>query len=470
MQTNDRKVIDDNSQLLGTVKKALTKGRQFVTSGFTFCKILNGATFDTLSAIMAVEFNLDRIPEFRNIIDEKAREIAAGFTKKYPQLYSENVDRMACYLAADGTSKIAAGAARPMLKRINRINYFKPVLPALSPSRADSKPYYKFGYIIMISGNKTVFQNFMYLLNELDDGTAFFYLHVDQDSDDLYDVIQDYLKKRKLEELHLLGMADALESNIMFATKRYRLGGNHSSMPLIALLNTYWECLDRVKWEYVINLSVYDLPMRKSREIERLLSLPKNLGRNFIGLMQEGLNGMGSMYSTASVLNINSTSVGNASTAFTPAEIGFYLPPKRTWKPCRQAPTMILKRDFVKFLRKSDDVANLLTYFEHSSLSHEGFFCYVIINVGDFLPTLDASSKHFYSLQDDYIVGINPDDIGKIVEGEEEDEDDDPRYLFALNVDVRSDEGVNVVHWIRENHLEKHFEVQFSDEDEEIDF
>ncbi|KAI8854941.1 hypothetical protein BC829DRAFT_378860 [Chytridium lagenaria] len=433
-----------NDNYLDFLNVAIKRGRLFTAKGFEFCEILNEAKFDSLSVIISLGISLEKkssIPIFVKVIDSKAREIANTLYGKHTYLDVKDLNRFACYAAADGSTNLAGSLPRTMLRRVNSKNYFNDILPAIIPSRSfmdrqDQKPFYKIAYVITISGNST-----------LDDGSAVFLLHVDLDSEDLFEEIRLYMMERQPERLNLLGVKNDKRDNVFISSKRYRLGRTNSQS-LMVMLNTFWEFLDLANWEHLINLSVFDVPMRKTREIVRILGLPHNKDRNFVEILEEN-DLLANIYTQAKLPRLDSTEGGPS--FYTPSELGFMLAPMRRWQTCRQIYGMILTREYIEYLRSSDEVAFLLAFFEHSTTPHDGFFCHAVsIKIG-------RSAKRFFTLVHDIVIrNTTMSDIESIGDGEDSGENDDPRFLFALNVDVRQDDGIRLVHWLRENHVEKH--------------
>ncbi|KAJ3112408.1 hypothetical protein HDU96_004587 [Phlyctochytrium bullatum] len=248
---------DDGTKLIGrkvnyqlyldSLTKALKRGRSLTVSGFKHCSLLNNSTYDTLAVAISLNMVMEKATSSRQLVEyveAKAQEISAVLIKAHPDLDAE------------------------------------------------------LGFIIMATGNASAIDNFRFLLNELDDGTATFMIHVDEESEALYTEITKYVTLRQNERQRLLAKsAEGIHKNIYFASKRFR--GSGQTYPLLAILNTMWEFSDLVAWDNVINLSLYEVPLRKSREILRILSLPQNRNRNFVHLGQsEGT--VATLFGTAS--------------------------------------------------------------------------------------------------------------------------------------------------------------------------
>ncbi|KAI9349421.1 hypothetical protein DFJ73DRAFT_404479 [Zopfochytrium polystomum] len=127
------------------------------------------------------------------------------------------------------------------------------------------------------------------LISELDDGSAVFLIHVDLRFPALFDRVQSWINDRNrivAERQESDGnqsatIGGAATGNVFLAKFRYRGMWGHISLVWMQL-SGFWELHDLAEWDYVINLSAHDFPLRRSREIHRLLSKEENRGRNFI--------------------------------------------------------------------------------------------------------------------------------------------------------------------------------------------
>ncbi|KAJ3106002.1 hypothetical protein HDU97_007186 [Phlyctochytrium planicorne] len=111
-------------------------------------------------------------------------------------------------------------------------------------------------YLLMIHGDESIVENVKYLVEALDDASAIMLIHVDLRYQHLYDTVSNYISEREVRM-------------------------NERSLVWIEL-SGFWELMDLAEWKHVINLSAMDLPLRKSKEIGRILGMPKNSGNDFI--------------------------------------------------------------------------------------------------------------------------------------------------------------------------------------------
>lgn len=165
---------------------------------------------------------------------------------------------MACYLAAQGNNQMANLSASVFLRSIHANNYFKEELPALSRNFTRlprPKKKFKLAYYILILGEKELI-NLENLLKVVDDGNAFILIQIDQR---IYQMVQKELSS-------LLKQS----RNIIVAKTLYLHVQGHISK-LFSLLNGYFELMDAATWDYVINLSVMDWPLRSNKEIYSIL-------------------------------------------------------------------------------------------------------------------------------------------------------------------------------------------------------
>ncbi|ORY33632.1 hypothetical protein BCR33DRAFT_791425 [Rhizoclosmatium globosum] len=294
----------------------------FRAHGFEFCHNLNNATFnlDTVlynwkssSPKRISELN-PTVSEFASFIDTKAKDIISLIELRFPgDFEEEQTRRLACFIAAEGSNPLANLSDTRLINMIDRLAYFKEILPAIQsrslPARIPSpqevrnikdralyrhlksdgsKRKYKLAYLLMIHGDITTMPDVRQLIEELDDGSAVFLIHVDKKSEDLKAAVIDMIASREKAlksqlkktngEINSWDPTD-VPGNVFMTSKSYEISWGHGSL-MWCQLNGFWELLDLAEWEYVINLSASDYPLRKSREIAHILSQPKYKGRN----------------------------------------------------------------------------------------------------------------------------------------------------------------------------------------------
>ena len=272
--------LDDQSNM-----QEIHKSRIFTVSGFQFCKILNGATFDSLVDLKdfgssVAESNPD-VNNFINLIDSRAYDIYQALLRKVHVAEKTEVKRLACYTAGEGQTVVANLTYNRLLQEVHPINYFKDLLKTIIPNPAKVKKQYKLAYLIM-AHDKNGFAALIKLLELLDDGQAIILIHIDArpSSNSLFDSTSQYLHDRKLYNPN---------SAIFMAKHRFANIWGHISL-VLTQLSGFWELLDLADWDYVINLSNYDYPLKKNTQIHRYLSEPQHNNKNFIQYWQDTCN------------------------------------------------------------------------------------------------------------------------------------------------------------------------------------
>ena len=261
--------------------------RVFAARGFQFCKILDGATFDALVDIKdfgssVAEKNPDW-SEFINLIDSRAYDIYQALLRKFHRADQNEVKRLACYTAGEGQTVVANLTYNRLLQEIHPVNYFKDILPAIIPNRIgdESRKKYQLAYLLM-AHDKNGYLALVKLLELLDDGNAIILIHIDArpNSDALFDSIEEFVSERKRSRPN---------SAIFMAKHRIANIWGHISL-VFTQLSGFWELYDLADWEYVINISNYDYPLKKNSQIYKYLSQPQYKGQNFIEYWQDTCN------------------------------------------------------------------------------------------------------------------------------------------------------------------------------------
>jgi hypothetical protein len=208
---------------------------------------------------------------------------------------------------------------------------------------------YKVAYLLMAHGSPNVLENIKTVVDELDDGMGIIMIHVDLAYPELYRAVENWIntrqspvakariaaqkkpRKDKGGPSNSTKVADSgkdtigndsmnsstspqkdkdqnnegptilnerskravyssetplYENNVFLAEKRY--GGIWGHISLVWMqLSGFWELLDIADWDYVINLSAFDFPLRKTPEIHQFLKSKSANGEVFIELWPE---------------------------------------------------------------------------------------------------------------------------------------------------------------------------------------
>ncbi|ORY33622.1 hypothetical protein BCR33DRAFT_771183 [Rhizoclosmatium globosum] len=442
-------LVDISATNAPTIESSLGKATHtpyFSANGFQYCSNLNNALFhrqttlynwpNVTSETTLAELNPSQT-ELASFLDQRARNINNDMHSVKPGLLDiEQTRRLACYLAADGTNHMANLSNTRFYYNLNRFSYFGELLPAIIPNPLSPDRKYKVAFFVMIHGPLSVLQNIHHLISTLNDGSAIILIHVDKrpESDDLRMALAATISS--LEHVHL-------------AKTSYKISWGHSSI-LHAQLNGFFELLDLAEWDHVINLSAYDIPLRPSKEIARILSQQKYAGHNFIDAWDMETTGYKRLLPHVLLKTPRSREI----TSIHLKELGTVASPVPRWKVMKHHQWGIFTREFIEYLRTAEEVYNALAWFEHTLIPDESFLGTVLYNTPRFRNQMSPSKRyskwrrfaaHPEMLARDMIIA----GVGVDVDGEE------PKFLFVRKVDIATDEGVEVTEWIRKEHLQK---------------
>ncbi|KAJ3212040.1 Xylosyltransferase 2 [Dinochytrium kinnereticum] len=401
-------------ETIDALAAASTTTRYFKIDGFNFCRILNNASFDSLATISQWEDSVaSRNPspeEFVGFIDGEATRLAKTL-HKYAVYNKEEVDRFSCFSVAEGANPFANVSHDRLLHRIEPVNYFSDLIPSIQAVPQSLIPgprrKYHFAYLMMVHGNKTTIENVKNLIDIIDDGSAIILIHVDLKSRELYGAIQELITLRDaLMNEKIRPNQPPIPGNVHLATNRYDGLWGHASLVNIEV-SGFWELLDLADWDFVINISGLDYPLRHSREIYRVMSLKKNKGREFISWWED-----------------------TSQEAF------------RIVRPYLSRTNKILKG--------SKLVTEMTSYHPLEA---------VALNTPYFSKRTVAEKKHYFqmSYNDKNHAAILDTTLVRYI-GVDHNRDS-PRYFFARKVDLRTNKGKEVAKWVQREHLKKHLQA-----------
>ncbi|KAI9349295.1 hypothetical protein DFJ73DRAFT_834136 [Zopfochytrium polystomum] len=240
---------------------------------------------------------------------------------------------------------------------------------------------------------------------------------------------------------------------------RYKGMWGHISLVLMQL-SGYWELLDLADWDYVINLSAVDYPLRTSREIVRVLDLPETRGRLWIEAWVDHRE----LVDRTSRPRLIRHDPSHGDEVVTPKSQGPLAVPFPRWKFVKHHQWMTLTRDFVCFLRSSEKAALQLAHSEWTWIADESFVGIVAVNSAPFKDDMIFSSKRFVYfheldpyhaafVDERWISFIGEDGVRTV--GNASMPTDTPRYLFLRKVNSQ-DGGARTISWARESHIARH--------------
>ncbi|KAI9095526.1 core-2/I-branching enzyme-domain-containing protein [Phlyctochytrium arcticum] len=420
--------------------------RYFAAEGFDFCKILDGSTFDATSHVWALggtvaEINPSML-QFTETIDAAAEDAHNRLLKQYSYLMKQDVYRYSCYAAADGSNTFTNVSTHPLVHRINPQSYFGELIPSIKPRKSvipGPRRRYPLAYLLMLHDIQT-FNQSQKLIEQLDDGTAVFLVHIDKRA--------SVLRKSFLEWVDLRNSKLKKLGNVFVAKTSFEGMWGHASLVWMQL-SGYWELLDLADWDYTINLSGYDWPLRTSAEIYRTLNSTKHRGREHIQYWTQNSD---------SANRLIRPHLGRADrpslewSLMHPQEVGLNYYPFRAWRPCKQHQWTILTRDFIQDLRTNADSLHLLAFMEHTWIPDEAYFCMVVDNHPVFSHRVIKDNKRYLRFYTQHPVTLTIED--KKYFKPQSKIGDEAQYFFVRKVNMSDSTGL--IDWIRTNHIEKH--------------
>ncbi|KAI8845944.1 core-2/I-branching enzyme-domain-containing protein [Chytriomyces cf. hyalinus JEL632] len=473
----------------------------FKVDGFKYCIHLNNATFNLHVPIFnwtgdasAAAKTIDEINptsrQFIEFMDKTGEHINTVLQGVFPNVFiEEQTKRFSCYAAADGSNANANLSDFRLLHSVDRFGYFESILPSIRPQappkdaspdskdrlkneyrhlRKDgSKRRYKVAYLLMVHGSVEQLSGITRLIEELDDGSAAILVHIDanEHSSDLRNEIQDFITLReaalmdrdRIANFTKVGVQQdsfnpySIAGNVFIAKKSYEVTWGHGSIVWVQM-NGFFELLDLADWDYVINMSASDWPMRKSREIHRVLTQPEYLGNSLIQYWPDDFSFSRRLLPHLHIRHPKFHDI----TVWHMNQIGIMVPPFPRWRFVKHHQWMILARDFVDHLRDSDQVALALAYWENMLIPDESFFGTVFLNTPQFSNRILNTNKRFLKFakqpasHPETLSMKHHKDIGKELRGE------DPKYLFMRKVNHTLNTTELLLEWISKYHIRRH--------------
>ncbi|KAJ3358871.1 hypothetical protein HDU91_005092 [Kappamyces sp. JEL0680] len=363
----------------------LDSNRFVKISGFSFCSMLDGSSFDALVPIREFAGSLAAtnpdISDFTNLIDAKAYDLFQGLMRKFHLAHQLEAKRLACYTAAEGHTAAANLTHTRLLGLVSPQTYFQEVLPAIVP-RTDmvtKKQRFKLAYLMMVHEKKG-FDQLVNTLEILDDGYAIILIHVDARTgcNELFAMIDRWIRKRK---------GTNPDCAIHLAKKRFFNIWGHISL-VYTQLSGFWELLDMAEWDYVLNLSNYDYPLKSNVEIHETLSLPATKNKNFIQYWAD-TGDIAERYFRPHL------GESDYSTVYHPPELGLVSSPFPRWRALKHHQWIIFTPEAVRYFRKNVYANTFLAFSEHTFIPDESFLGTALINAPEFAGKILNENKRY---------------------------------------------------------------------------
>lgn len=123
-----------------------------------------------------------------------------------------------------------------------------------------TRPSYKIAYQILAHDIASA-ENIKLLITKLDSKDSIVMIHVDVKSPELRDSLLEFIRDR---------LSSGRDDNVFLQTRCFGIIWGHVSI-VHAQIQGFFELIDLADWEYVINLSAYDWPLKKSSDIYNVL-------------------------------------------------------------------------------------------------------------------------------------------------------------------------------------------------------
>ena len=267
---------------------AAEKSRYRQIKSLEFCDILNGAVVDTFAPLhLPLSFaSTDSIEErIAKLVDGTASQTYKDIFDYYADGNHIEAKRYACYAALEASNPNTNLSVSQYLVKVPAKQYFSKILPSMDPSSSSASPplmaggkkkKYKIAYLIMMQELHGIHQ-LKLLLEMLNDSHGIFLIHVPKNDDNLYTLVQAYLRELPKDK-------NDPDGNVFMTKSRFTHAQGHINQVFMQLA-AFWELCDLADWDYVINLSNYDWPLRHNQDIYKLLI--QNPGFSYIDVIQD---------------------------------------------------------------------------------------------------------------------------------------------------------------------------------------
>ncbi|KAJ8325689.1 Xylosyltransferase 2 [Batrachochytrium dendrobatidis] len=409
-------------------------------TGFNYCKMLDGSIFNAMVYLHPLKGSIATLnPLVKTVIsllDDTAEKITEFIKIKFETVDVLEAHRYACYAVAEGNNPSANLTDVRFVVSFDPNEFFHTALPSIRPTAplvTPSKKRYLVAFLIMVHEDAGLHQLKM-LIDLLDDGNAIILIHVDKSAQDLYIRISEYLADRSYS-------STAPKGNLFLAQNRFANTWGHISL-VYTQLSGFWELVDLADWDYIVNLSNYDWPLRNNVDMHAALSLYPRF--SWIDYWND-------TEAIADRFLRPHLARADHSTVYHPPELSITSWPFSHWRAYKQMQWMVLTREAVQFFRKDKHAINYLAFMEHTLLPEESFFATALVN-SKLSSFLKRDKKRYVRSPYDH---SSPPWIGWSDRHIFRPSQTDPEFIFLRPFNVLGEffGETKLIEWIRVNHL-----------------
>ena len=336
-----------------------------------FCSCLDNSTFFTDLEIQlpsnATRLNNSTAVEFIHYIDDSSEKFISQHdpnhyhngrfqreTQYTESFIGDALQRGVCLTVAQGMVErfyplVKEAPVETKVGRILRTLDAEIAMPFLYHHRPEIKvkPRYTLAYLLLVHNN---LPTVIALIDALDDPTVYIYIHVDFNApNEFREALQELAHNR---------------TNIAVMPTAFSVIWGHATL-LWAQIRGFFDLLDLIEFEYVINLSGSDYPLKSAETIYR--ALEEEPGNNWMDWTQADSWRVDWMYQCGAIewdyMNLikQCFDFGEVGVAYRPWDSLVDIFPERY----KSSQWLILHRSTVEYLRTSDAVAILMMWAEH---------------------------------------------------------------------------------------------------------
>ncbi|KAI8915105.1 core-2/I-branching enzyme-domain-containing protein [Entophlyctis helioformis] len=343
--------------------------------GFRFCSPLEGSSFHANLVHQAFGGSLNSLPPTQRrsmaiaLIDAMAEVVFTRVSADSParKPLASQLLRYSCFMAAHANNTLVNHTSSQWLARLDAPTYFPMfTFDASSPAIAETlelshglgraskkctlKPHYKIVFSYLIHERSDILRRQFEALYDKD---SLFVFHIDRRQSDFhFQVVQWIMTEFSMRK----------RCNVIVLSNRFPVFWGHSSI-VQAQLESAFQALELASWDYIINLSAYDYPLKTPADMYK--ELQADPGKSYIQFWPEG-----------DARRLGITHMTHHSETY-PLEYDNFVreyPFAERYPPRKHHQWMILSRRFIETLRTDPDAMILWAWMEHTLIPDEAFY------------------------------------------------------------------------------------------------